>query len=83
MNKKSVIKNTLRKSMKKKELKPLNKPFIPQGYTFAKEKVKYYHPGKWFMCDSEGLECYSCCMNENKDSIGCIKEKISGGASLD
>lgn len=41
--------------------------------TSKPEKVrKYFHNGKWQMMKAEGVECWSCCMNAEKDNEGCV-----------
>lgn len=47
------------------------KPDMSKTLRNAKQK-KYYHNGKWEMSKSEKKESWSCCMNSDKDSEGCV-----------
>lgn len=38
--------------------------------------TKYHHNGKWAMSAVEKYECWSCCMNSDKDSDGCVGVKV-------
>jgi hypothetical protein len=41
--------------------------------TIKNTKVtKYFHNGKWEMNAIDKVECWSCCMNLQKDSEGCV-----------
>jgi hypothetical protein len=45
--------------------------------TIKHHKVrKYYHNGKWEINKNEGIECWSCCVNADKDSEGCVANVI-------
>lgn len=33
---------------------------------------KYYHNGKWELNRIDNEECWSCCMNADKESEGCV-----------
>jgi hypothetical protein len=37
---------------------------------------KYYHNGKWEMSTVEKEECWSCCMNADPNSEGCVAVKV-------
>jgi hypothetical protein len=37
---------------------------------------KYYHNGKWEMNPIEKCESWSCCMNADKNSEGCVAVKV-------
>jgi len=38
--------------------------------------TKYYHNGKWEMNQIEKEESWSCCMNADKTSEGCVAVKV-------
>jgi hypothetical protein len=40
------------------------------------KSTKYYHNGKWQMNPVEKEECWSCCMNNEKGSEGCVAVKV-------
>jgi hypothetical protein len=65
-----------------KVLASLNKPFKPKGYVFTKENYERIHPGTWFFSPTDQIDCWSCCMNHDKDSEGCVKNLISGGKTV-
>lgn len=62
----------MKHSKSKKTMDCINKIQESQGIKFF---TKYHHPGKWMFIIQEQMECWSCCLNENKDSEGCLKEK--------
>ena len=37
-----------------------------------KKTKKYYHNGKWELCKVDEKESWSCCMNADKNSEGCV-----------
>ena len=38
--------------------------------------TKYHHNGKWALSAVEKAECWSCCMNGEKESEGCVGVKV-------
>lgn len=62
----------LKNSKSKKTIQCINKIHESQGINFI---TKYHHPGKWQFIIQEQMECWSCCLNEEKESEGCVKEK--------
>lgn len=77
-----ISNHVLIKKTDPKVLASLNKPFIPKGYVFSKEKYERIHPGTWFFSGTDQIDCWSCCMNHDKDSEGCVKNLISGGKAI-
>jgi hypothetical protein len=47
------------------------RPDMTKTLRNTKQK-EYYHNGKWEMNPIEKQECWSCCMNAEKDSAGCV-----------
>ena len=47
------------------------RPNMQKTLRVTKHK-KYYHNGKWELNQIEKKECWSCCMNKQKDSDGCV-----------
>lgn len=47
------------------------KPNLSKTLQATKHK-KYYHNGKWEQNKFDGEESWSCCMNSDKESEGCV-----------